>query len=502
MCSVRVGVFREKMYEPKLKYVFAASRLYDLRQNLPLFKYLNRLGHRVRILVGDDSVSESLKEQGVNFERLDCLPGDHDAIISRGLGLIPFDRYWLEKNMTAGKLNICNPLFLNPCKAKFRPLEREFSRLGHIICTSDGITLENTRSYNDDMVYLNTGHPEWDFFNSEKHRREVQEVKDRYGDKLCVLALPIFDVPRENDYTARCIRIGESMGYNVVIQIHPGFANKLDPVLHGYVNPGFRNFALFEAASHVVTFVYSFVVMECLNFETKVGCLPYAARYTSPNDHPWLDDDGLWYSWVEEKYPREFVGLLERIDSDERIEEFLSDSRAALTRKQFRELVRMPDVPSFTENVFREIDNLVSSPDDPRIEKMIRKTERVVGTEADFASWVTEKNKDAGIGAKCYEDFFSAGQQVLRQGNFQQALGFLDRAVMYSGNNDFDYLQYLRAICHFKLGKIFQAQRCIGQALMVKPDCEDYLMVKNTIDRSLPVDYSVLEESKKFQHTL
>lgn len=489
------------MYNPKLKYIFCVPRLYDLKHNLPMLHYLYHLDKSVHILAGDESIIETLRDEGISFELHQRLPGWQDVLITPGMGLIPFDRHWLEQNLLTGKINVCVPIFLLPSRIQLACYEPEKTSLTHAVCVSDGLTLENIHSYNDDMVYLNTGLPAWDRFQTARHREEVEHIREQYSDRLFVLAVPLFDLPRENDYIYRCIRIGRSMGYRVMVQIHPGFANKLDPGLKDYINPGFTNFALFEAASHVISFVYSTVVMECLNFETKVGCLPYVAKYRTPQDHPWLENANEWYAWVKEKYDPCYGQLLHRIDTDEKIEEFLSDNRPLVTQKQFRDLVRMPDVENFTENCFREIETFLMNPGEDNTRKMIEKTTRAAGSSYDFASWITEKNADAGCGARSYKDFLFLSLELVKQNRWSQALSMLDRAVMFSGNDDFDILQYLRAVCHCNLGELFFAQRCIHQALMMKPDCENYLYVQHKIDSQLPCDYSVLDESKKYLHT-
>ncbi len=467
-------------YIPKLKYVFVEPRVHQMEWHLPIFRYMNNLGMIPRVLAGGLDVIENLEDNSISFENLTDLPEDYDIMLSLAATFLPFARYWLERSMKKAKIKdyVVQPPM--PFCCAMEGVNTMATKFLHAMCAADQITIDNVKRFNKEVLYLKTGYTVWDEFSSDEFKNKVADIKKRYGEKLLVVTI---DVTKAEEflYSKKAISLAKSLGFEVVLQVHPGHRINVPDQFAGYVNPGLNRFALFAAASHVIASIRSTVVSECLYIGSKVGCKPYGVKGGDWMQWTWFQNIEQWYQSILPYYKKEYLDLVPLIHDKKTMTEFLT-SNIAFEQDEINHVFGWPEVDNFCENTFRTIESYFGPHNSENVQKILKKSEAVRDMVA-FFGW--ERTR-AGTFVEHINDptiLTNNGIGFLKQGNIGAAVTCLRIAEQFSGITDsFDFIQYALATCYNSINHIEKAQKHIYRALLIKPDCQEYRNLKDKID--------------------
>jgi len=477
-------------YKPRLRFIFNFGRWYDTDRTLPLLRYLNAAGVAPSVLAGEPDILERLKGNGIAVKALAGLPDEYDVMLSPGVGYIPFERYWLQRSMEAGKINVqcVYPPVINRCSNLNNTPRR--TRFTHAVCTGCQRTLDDLRNINKEVVYLLTGMPSWDRFSTEGFKADVAQVRRRYGDKLLVIGVSCFLIEEETAWYRRMIRQAESLGFRVVLQVHIGREKELCETLRPYVNPGIDRYCLFAAASHVIVLIQSLMAPECLYLNRPVAAKPLANSYHGWNRHAWIDDPAEWRRWATPLYGEDCLSIIPLVHDEESLMQFLLSRPKSVSPDHAGRVFGFPEVPSFTEHTFRMLDTYFGPENHRNVEMMLKKGEVSRGLVVDCSFWDIRDDWNQFRGVSDLDGFISAGIRFIREGRHADALRYLQRAEMYSGTEDFAFIQYLKSACYLALENMEEAEQSIYRSLFVQPDCLDFQQMKDRIAAAAKVDAS------------
>lgn len=467
-------------YIPQLRYIFVHTRAYQMDYHLSLLRYLNDFGITPRILATVEEVVETLRENNITFERLNVLPQDYDVMLSLEGPFGPFGRYCLEESMKAGKINIYVAQLPVPYRYKHEGLFAAGWKFFHAACAADQRTIESVKSYNNETLWLNTGHPTWDQLSTEQFRKQVADIKERFGEKLLIVSVDSED-NEEFQYSRMAVNCAESMGFKVILQVHPGHLFKVSEKFADYINPGFNRFALFSAASHVIASIISAVVPENLYLGTNIGCKPYGIKAGRPwGELSWYDDPNQLYQDILPFYGKEYLDMIAIINDEDSMARFLSSEEKCYTQEDIHRILGRPQVGNFTENVFRTIETHFSDPEN--VAAAHAKSKKWQGI-VEYFGWECERSGSPVRHIKNPVELLKCGIDFLRAGKIGTAVEFLRMAEKFSGMTDnFDFIQYAMATCHYLANNIEEAGKYLYKALLIKPDCQEYQNLKAKID--------------------
>ena len=475
---------------PGLKYIFCVARAYPIENLVALWHYMNKAGVTVDILAGAEDVLDCLRENDIQFNELRELPADYDVMISNCIGFFPFTRYWLEKSLQAGKINVNVVLPSLVTRYGDQWFVPKKWKLMHALCVGDMQTINKRREHNKEVLYLNTGVPAHDFFSTSDFQTEVARVRQRYGDKLLVIGLEGNGKEHEKNYGLEVIRYAESFGFKVVVQIHSGREHVYGDTFSEYTDPGIDRYALFVAASHVISALYSILITECFYFGTKVACKPLALHYEKWRDFRWLNDPHEWNQWARSFFDKELVNTIPLVHDVGSLNEFLSSSEPNMSSWQAQDYFGWPRVENYCENTFRMLDMYLGSENEGQVQKIKFKNEIYNNTEIDFTFHDTADNISKFNGINDKQGFMREGIRFLKEGDAKKAQCYLERAAMFSGTEHYGFVQYALALCCLKLNNIQEAQKHICQSLFVEPNCREYQELKRQIDATEKPSYS------------
>jgi hypothetical protein len=467
-------------YKPRLRFIFNFGRWYDTDRTLPLLRYLNAAGVAPAVLAGEPDILDRFKDNGIAVKALAGLPDEYDVMLSPGVGYIPFERYWLEKSMEAGKINVQSfypPVINGSSNLNNTPRRTRFT---HAVCTGCQRTLDDLRNINKEVVYLLTGMPSWDRFSTAGFKADVAQVRRRYGDKLLVIGVSCFLIEEETAWYRRMIRQAESLGFRVVLQVHIGREKELCETLRPYVNPGIDRYCLFAAASHVIVLIQSLMAPECLYLNRPVAAKPLAHHYHGWNRHAWVDDPAEWRRWATPLYGEDCVSIMPLVHDEPSLSRFLSDPRPAPAERVDR-MFGLPTVRSFTEHAFQMLDTYFGPENRCNVEMMRKKGEVSRGAVVDYSFWDIRADWNQFRGVHDPDGFLSAGMHLIREDKPADALRYLERADMYSGTDTFAFIQHLKSACCLALGRLEEADTHIYRSLFVQPHCRDFQHMKGRI---------------------
>ena len=469
-------------YIPKLRYIFVQTRIHQMEFHLPLLSYLNDLGVVPRILSGAKEVVRTLRKNNITFGLLNALPKDYDIMLSLAGPFLAFGRYWLEESIKAGKINVYVAQQPIPFCYNVDGVTAEATRFFHAMCVSDKRTIGNIKHYNNEVLCLNTGHPTWDWFSTEQFKNEVADIRARFGKKLLVITVDSEDA-EEYSYSQRTIRYGESLGFRVILQVHPGHKFRVPDYLTNYINPGLNRFALFAAASHVVASIFSTVVSECLYLGLKVGCKPYGieAGRLWP-EFSWFDDPNQWYQDILPFYSKEYLDMVPLVHDENSMVRFLASDEKSYTQAAINEIFGWPMVDNYTENIFRTIETHFSEPEN--VQAAHAKSRAWQG-KVEYYGWECERKNSPIKHITDPVALFKAGLGFLKHGNILAASEFFRLAEKFSGVDNFDFIQYGLATCYYLSNNVKEADRYIYRALVINPDCKEYQNLKVLIDNKV-----------------
>ncbi len=467
-------------YVPRLRYLFNFGRWYDTDRVLPLLRYLNAAGTAPPVLAGEPDILGRLQSEGLAFEAVRKLPERYDVMLSPGVGYIPFERYWLQRSMEAGKINVQTfypPVINGSSNLNNEPRRTKFT---HGVCVGCQKTLDDLRAMNREVVYILTGMPSWDRFATAEFRGEVERVRQRYGGRLLVIAVSGFMIEEEMAWYQRMIRHAESLGFRVVLQVHIGREEALYASLRPYANPGIDRYCLFAAASHVIIFVQSLMGPECLYLGRRVGVKPLGHNYHGWNRYAWVDDPQDWAKWASPLYGEEFVSIMPLIHDEGSLSRFLLANAPASPDRVDR-MFGFPMVQNFTEHTFRLMDTYFGPDNSDNVAAMLRKRDYCRDLVIDVSFWDIRYDWNQFRGVNDLRGFVSAGLHFIDQGRYADALRYLQRAEMYSSTEVFAFVQYLKSVCFLSLNRLDEAEKHIYRSLFVQPDCRQFQEMQHRI---------------------
>lgn len=481
------GIYRVNCH-PQLKYVFCFSRDLLLEKYAPLIRYLNNFGIVPPVLAGEEAILDRLHREGFIFEAVRELPIDYDIMLSEGMGYLPFERYWLEKSMEAGKINVC--LHLVPMISCFKEysFEPKRTKFTHAMCLAGRRSIINTANYNKELLYLNLVPPLWDSFSTDEFKQKVSDIKRQFGKKLLVIGTTgREEKEKEIIYYKKAISLAESLGFRVIIQAKPEKVDLFKEVFPENINPRIDRYALFAAASHVISFIFSSVTYQGQLSGAKVGCVPLAVNTKEWRKFPWIDDPSEWYRWTKPLFEKEYLDTVPLLHDEKSLLEFLSSDELLLAPEQFVEMFGWPKVRNHTENFFETFNMYFGKENEHNVKRILKKNELNKGLSTDYWFWEVH-DQSPYRGVKGLKGFINAAVYFIKQGNFREGLKFLKRAEMFSGTGHFAFVQYLMAVCCLKMNDLDQADKCIYHSIFVEPDCTEYQNLKTQIDTAKQIN--------------
>lgn len=484
-------------YVPKLKYVFISPRAYDLRVQLATYRYLNSVGITPYILAGENDVFSILQNENITFVQGHSLPANYDIMVSAGCGYVPFERYWLEKSMAAGRINIqanSTPiLYIEKCVWCIP----KRTRFIHARDISNKRTALNHYSYNKEVIYLNTGRAEWDYFQTNDFKKGVADLKNKYGNKLLVIGANYEQPEKEDIFYKWVIDYAESKDFKVILQLHPRKVRYYGNKFSRYLNPGINHYVLFAAASHFIGFIQSSTMIQNLLLGSKSGCMSLMAHYPPKNCHVWIDDTQLWRQLASQKYGKEVVDVVPLIHDLHSLEKFLSPDQRPVTQQELDKIFGWPRVPNYNSYFFEIVEGLFGTDNEKKaavisnkdavigaenLNEVLNKDKKYLSQTIDVSFW-EEKNGPSELAPAAELTYHvKTGVSDLKSGSYGNALLHLNRAIMFSGTDLFAFVQYARAACYLFTGQIDEAKKSIYQCLLAEPNIKEYQKLQHQIN--------------------
>ncbi|MDT8303901.1 MAG: tetratricopeptide repeat protein [Sedimentisphaerales bacterium] len=465
-------------YIPKLKYVFVQTRVHQIDFHMPLLRYLNKLGIIPPVLAACKDVIRTLMDNNISFDHLRGLPKDYDIMISLAGSFLPFGRNCLEKSAKAGKFNVYVGQLPVPFRYEVEGLSTAGTKFFHAMCISDQRTIDNIKLFNNEVVCLNTGHPAWDLFSTEQFQREVTDIKRRYGNKLLVVTVNN-ETKEEFLHCQQAIYYGESQGFTVILQVHPGYQFKVPEQFVKYVNPGINRYALFAAASHVIASILSSVVPECLYLGTKVSCKPFGIKGGIWGRWSWYNKPDEWYQDILPFYGKEYLDMIPLTHDENSMKHFLSSDERTYTKEDVNRIFGWPEVDNFTENIFQTIETHFG--EHKNIQAALVKSRAWRGIN-EYFGWRCEIPNSPIKHITDPTALLKGGINALNHGDINTAISFLRYAEKFSSFDKFELIQFALATCYHSANQCKEAQKYIYRALAINPDCIEYQNLKKRIE--------------------
>jgi hypothetical protein len=467
-------------YVPKLKYVFVQTRVYPIEYHLSLLHYLNKLGIAPRIFIGDEDIIKALENNNISFDKIRGLPQDYDIMISLAPAFLPLGRYCLEKSAKAGKINVFVALLPIPYRYQNENTTTKALKFFHAICTSDQITIDYIKRYNnnDEALFLKTGHPTWDQFSTEQFQNEVEDIKCRFGKRLLVLTVDS-NFEEEFLHLQKIIHYAESLGFTAILQVHKGQNFRIPEQFVHYVNPGLNRFALFAAASHVIASILSTVVSEGLFLGTKIGCKSFGFKGGIWGQQTWFNNPDEWYQDTSPFYGKEYLDLIPLIHDENSIKHFLASDKIGHAQEDVDRIFGWPRINNYAENIFRTIETYFGEP--KNVQAALAQS-RTWGDIVEPFCWNCEIPNSPIKYIKDPVALFKGGINALNQGDIGTAIGCLRLTEKFSNFDKFELIQFALATCYCFADRYKEAQRYIYRALAINPDCIEYKNLQNQIE--------------------
>lgn len=370
------------MYTPGLKYFFCAQRVRSLHSQLPLIKYLNKMGQVPFFAGGERDVIEAVKKYDVEVEiaalgelhtflwedKLYYAPGVKwfksvypvfDVTVSESYGNWIFERIMLFVSKKNRRTNII-PLSIisvnnvrTSADGHFKP---EATKFLDGVCAIDKRTVDYFKNrINSRFFYLVTGNPKWDAFSELKN--EADGLREKYDNRILVIGVGQFKkhgLPQEQ-YVKKTIQVAEREGFKVLVNVHPDFLNQIPDYLKDYTKPMHR-YIRFMAASHIISSLASGMTGEAFYLGKKVGCLPVVAigqkDPVSGKWHLWIEDRDRFTNMMQPVVGDKVFNSCPFINDEESLVEFLSSDQKNYTVDMMDRVFGWPRVDNYCSYFF------------------------------------------------------------------------------------------------------------------------------------------------------
>lgn len=357
------------MYVPRLRYIFCLQRKRSLMPAMSVMRYMNSIDLTPQLLINGAALKEDqhrlitdeLNLYNIKYREIKYLP-DYDVMFSESAGSTVFERYWLEKSRKRGKANVVLLNAASPYQEfQAGPYHKKFVEEGLIdgMCAKIERTIICQKKFFEPLFLINVGDPDWDWWQTKEFKKKVENVKSRFGDKLLVICEEyrsgLDKVLDGLPYAEFCIKHAESLGFKVVINVHPDSWKRKPKHLGAYYNKDIHHHVLFKAASHIITSAGCTVIVEGSFLGTKVGCDLAGFHYPKFGTHIWLDKD-TWFAGIPEHFTPEILSLISTVFSKKDLHEFLASSKLKASPEEIDKMFGKIQVPNYTEYLFKTLD--------------------------------------------------------------------------------------------------------------------------------------------------
>lgn len=357
------------LYVPRLKYIFCLQRKRSLMPAMSVMRYMNSIGLIPQLLICGTAYSEDqhlliieeLNRYNIRYEECTSLP-EFDIMFSEGGGVGKYERHWLKESKKYGKTNV---MLLNGASS-YREFEaglyhKKFvaEKLIDGLCAKIERTVICQKKFFEPLFLINVGDPDWDWWQTNEFKEEVEKVKSRFGNKLLVICeeyrTGLNKILDSLPYAEFCIKHAENLGFKVVINVHPDSWKRRPKHLETYYNKSIHHHVLFKAASHVITNAGCTVISESLFLRTKVGCDLMVGHYPKFGIHAWLDKE-TWFVEMPKHINPEILNLISTVFSKKDLHEFLVSSKLNASPKVVDKAFGRIQVRNYTEYLFKTLD--------------------------------------------------------------------------------------------------------------------------------------------------
>lgn len=347
----------EIIYRPKLSYLFCVANYRSLWPQLSVIRYLNGLGIEPYALVDTSgAVGDSmgmLKGSHVRFVLSpDRLPDDYDVMFSQSAGLDDFERASLVNSWKRKKTNVKlhNSMSTYNVITNINYIPARVRGKVHGFCMKEQRAINHYRRFltESDAWMLNVGDPDWDYFQTEGFKNNVQAVRAEYGDKLLLVCASLDSGLVESSFWEIVIPWATAKGFRVMLRTHPGCEHRVTGALQQYKAPELHRHVLFAAASHVIGEMSSSVIGECMLLGTKVGSYPFVPHTPRYGVHSWMDNDTAWREAIVRHIGPKMLFYVPFVHTSGSLAEFLNSDEPLISEMQMNELWGWPRVPCYS----------------------------------------------------------------------------------------------------------------------------------------------------------
>lgn len=469
-------------YSPGLNYIFVANNFRDIENHTPYYVYLNKMGLIPRIIFGNDSLEEDLRQQGVEFESADGLSGIDDIMLTSGMGYYPFERYWQYRFASRGgiviQLNSLPLLYREPFPWLY-PVRTPYI---HVRGVSDRLNARYYSSYNNECLYCITGRAHWDQFSTDEFQRQVEAIRRQFGDKLLVLGVHDVEPEKETLFFAQVVDYAQAAGFRTVLQVHPSKMNNYKGPLAPYVNRDMNRYALFAAASHYLGYIHSSTTVENLMLGTAVGAIPLMAHHPQINQHSWIENTSEWHRLAHIKYGPETLDMVDPVYDLNSLKQFLTRTSPRISYPELERFMGWPRIRSCCSYTFEVLENLFSE-ESGRSLRIMSDPSGVIGSEnfgkiyekpkyySESIHEMSFRHSPDGVAppraGEMYAGLMEQIENHLRREQYEPARGLIEQALMFTRCGEMPRLFFAMGLCQLARRNeeaarmnFYQAMRC------------------------------------------
>jgi len=333
---------------------------------LSVMRYMNSVGLIPQLLICDIAfhvrqyplIVNELNKSKIQYKEIRELPVDYDVMFSEAMGACDFENYWLTESNNRGKTNIMllNELSIYQHQRSSPYLQKLVNENKvHGICTKIEKTIQHYKKFAGKVFMINTGDPDWDFWQTKEFKNKVKDLRSKFGDKIYVVCENFYQKEKLLPFIDMCIREAEKLGFKIFISTHPDRWGEVPKKYHKYCDRSILHHVLFSAASHVTINITSSVSIENLLLGTKVGCTPAVFNCKTWGDTQWLSKKD-WFGIVPKHIDPEILKMFFPIFSSKDLINFLTSTTPIVSIQQVEKLIGRISVPSYSEYLFKTLE--------------------------------------------------------------------------------------------------------------------------------------------------
>jgi len=236
------------------------------------------------------------------------------------------------------------------------------------LCLNDDRSVEHHNKFLKNLRLFNTGNPDWDYFKTDECKNEITKWKGKLGDKILVLGvnfafsntLPWHEMIIK--WHEMIIKYAEQKGFKVVLRCHPDRFDYIPQHFLKYWHKEVHRFVLGGIGTHYVCEnPCSTSIVESFFTGIKAGGSPLVPHYKSWSDDRWVEEEDKWEKMFNEITGTDKVSkMIPFINSEEALDNFLSDKKPIVSFEEARDFFGWKIVPSYCEYFFNVIERALS----------------------------------------------------------------------------------------------------------------------------------------------